>query len=99
MEEAIKTRKDSNRYTGIRGNARRIFMQSDKPKCCAVCGYDKHFEICHIRDISKFPMDTLISEINALNNLIGLCPNHHWELDHGFLTVGPAGFEPAYHPL
>jgi predicted restriction endonuclease len=21
--------------------------------------------------------------VNSLDNLVGLCPNHHWEFDHG----------------
>lgn len=27
-----------------------------------------------------------MEEINDINNLIGLCPNHHWELDHNLLS-------------
>lgn len=83
--EAIGNRKDSNRYTGIRANARRIYYCSAKPKCCMVCGYDKHFEICHIKDIADFAPETKISEINNIENLVALCPNHHWEFDEGLL--------------
>lgn len=87
LEEAIKNRKDSNRYTGIRGNARLIYAKSNKPKSCAVCSYKKHIEICHIKDICDFPTNTLISVINNLENLIALCPNHHWEFDHGLILT------------
>lgn len=31
---------------------------------------------------SDFDDDVLIKEINNINNLIGLCPNHHWEFDN-----------------
>ena len=99
LAAAVGNRKDANRYTGIRGNARKAFFASDRPKCCAVCGYDKHIEVCHVRDISEFPMDTLISVVNSLDNLVALCPNHHWEFDHGYLVLGPAGLEPATNPL
>lgn len=54
-------------------------------KSCQNCGYDKHVEICHIKAIKDFPPETLISEINDLNNLAGLCPNCHWEFDNGIL--------------
>ncbi len=54
---------------------------------CANCGYDKHIEVCHIKPISEHSQDTKISEINKPTNLIGLCPNCHWELDNGLLTI------------
>jgi predicted HNH restriction endonuclease len=25
--------------------------------------------------------------VNALDNLVGLCPNCHWEFDHGLLQL------------
>lgn len=52
---------------------------------CAVCGYTKHVEVCHIKAIKDFPDNATIEEVNNLNNLIGLCPNHHWEFDNGLL--------------
>jgi 5-methylcytosine-specific restriction endonuclease McrA len=69
----------------IRDWARRVYLQSDKPKCCSICGYPKHFEVCHIKAINSFSENTIISEVNALSNLVALCPNCHWELDHGLL--------------
>lgn len=103
IAEATKNRKDdANRYTGIRCNARKIFFKSDKPKICSICGYEKHIEICHIKDISKFSKDTLVSVVNSIDNLIGLCPNHHWEFDRNLLNheeIGRVGFEPTIHPL
>lgn len=56
-------------------------------KKCAVCGYGKHVEIAHIRPISDFPDSATIKEINDLNNVVGLCPNHHWEFDNGLLKL------------
>lgn len=68
--------------SAIQKNAKRIFEKSDKEKCCEECGYDKHYEICHIKSVSDFSDDTLISEINNIDNLKALCPNHHWEFDN-----------------
>lgn len=56
-------------------------------KQCQNCGYDKHVEICHIKPISSFPLDTLLSIINSNENLIPLCPNCHWEFDNGLITI------------
>lgn len=49
---------------------------------CEKCGYDKHIEVCHKRPIKEFDDTHTIKEINDINNLIGLCPNCHWEMDH-----------------
>lgn len=68
--------------SSIQKGARAIYRNSSKPKSCAVCGYDKTYEVAHIRSVSDFSDDALISEINHMDNLIALCPNHHWEFDH-----------------
>jgi hypothetical protein len=67
--------------------ARGAYREADLPRTCKACGYDKHINVCHKKDIKDFPMTALIGEINDLNNLIGLCPNHHWEFDHGQLDI------------
>lgn len=69
----------------IRELARKVFEKSGIEKKCVNCGYDKHIEICHIKGISEFDGNTPISEINDINNIIALCPNCHWELDHNIL--------------
>lgn len=66
----------------IQRNARTSYGLSNKLKKCETCGYDKHFEVCHIKAVSDFPDTALISEINHINNLKALCPNHHWEFDN-----------------
>ena len=91
--EATSKRK-YQKNSRIRNLARKIYRKSTKPKCCIICGYDKHFEVCHVRPISSFPDTAKISQINCLDNLISLCPNHHWELDHGNLIL-PEGFAPS----
>ncbi|WP_443081868.1 HNH endonuclease [Terrisporobacter sp.] len=52
-----------------------------------MCGYTNHIEIAHIKAVSDFDDNILISEINNPDNLIGLCPNHHWEYDNGLLKI------------
>lgn len=70
----------------IRAHARNIYKKSGLPYKC-FCGYDKHVQICHMTAIKDFPMETTVAIINNINNLCPLCPNHHWEFDHGFLTI------------
>ena len=66
----------------IRTRARKVALNNTSVKSCAFCGYDKHVEVCHIKPVSEFPDDATVLEINALENLILLCPNCHWEFDH-----------------
>lgn len=68
-------------------DSRKVYKRSGQPCICKVCGYSHHVQICHIREIKDFPDTSLISEINSILNLIALCPNHHWELDHGILKL------------
>ena len=72
------------RYARLRQDARRLY-QSAFPYRCSRCGYDKHIEVCHKRSLTSFPLETPISVVNSLDNLVGLCPNCHWEFDHGLL--------------
>lgn len=73
--------------SSIRDHAGKVYGIIRGITPCKVCGYTNHVEVCHIRAVSDFPDDALISEINNISNLIGLCPNHHWEFDHGFLNI------------
>jgi hypothetical protein len=72
-------------YYGWKGSitkhARRIFAESNQDLKCRVCGFDFHVHVCHIKEIKEFSDNDKISEINALNNLIALCPNHHIMFD------------------
>ena len=76
-------RQDANRYCYIRQQAQKI--TASWPPKCKICGYDKHVETCHLRDISDFPLTATLQEINHPDNLALLCCNHHWEFDHGLL--------------
>lgn len=82
LREVIYTKHHkSSAYALIRSLARTIAKQQ-KWKSCFNCGYNKHIEICHIKGIHDFDLDTKVIEINNLKNLIPLCPNCHWEFDH-----------------
>ena len=74
------------RYARLRQDARRLYRTAF-PRRCVRCGYDKHIEVCHRRPLASFPPDTPISVVNSLDNLVGLCPNCHWEFDHGLLQL------------
>lgn len=87
-KELFSNRKNwQSARSSIQKMARNVFFSNNKePKCC-VCGYDKHVEVAHIKPVSDFTDETLIKEINSIDNLIGLCPNHHWEYDNGILKI------------
>lgn len=77
--------KDMNKYRQIRNNAKKITSSWEHK--CQKCGYNKHTETCHVRDISDFPDTATMKEINDPNNLVILCRNCHWELDHGIFNI------------
>jgi len=72
--------------TSIRKQAYDIAKTNELLDECTECGYSRHVQCCHIKPIASFPSDTPISVVNALSNLIGLCPTHHWELDNRYLS-------------
>lgn len=76
----------SSAFALIRTRARAI-AQKLNMNSCKICGYNKHVEIAHITPITKFPKNTLVSIVNAPNNLISLCRNCHWEMDHGLTKI------------
>lgn len=88
LRKMYETRKNQhqNVYSYIREQSRKIYLRIN-PSICVACGYNKHVEVCHIKQVSEYPDDALISEINSLDNLVALCPNCHWEFDHGLLKL------------
>jgi hypothetical protein len=87
LKEAIYTHTHkASAYSLVRSRARMTEKMKNNKKCYN-CGYDKHVEVCHINPISSFSEDTLLSVINHDQNLIALCPNCHWEFDHGLLKL------------
>ena len=73
-------------HAHIRQHGRKKYS-SELKKSCLHCGYSRHLELCHIKAISSFGDDALVSKINSRDNVVFLCRNCHWELDHDFLAV------------
>lgn len=81
IEQAIyNNHHRSSAYALIRSRARAT-KKSKQTKLCEKCGYNKHVEVCHIKPISSFDLNTKISIVNHETNLLILCPNCHWEFD------------------
>jgi len=79
--DKIYTKHKYAKYQYVRYWARNIAIDLGWTKC-RLCGYDKHFEVAHIKPISEFPEDTLLTVVNDPTNLMPLCPNCHWEFDN-----------------
>ena len=83
----MKAKRNYQVNSRIRELARTTYLKNNPNPKCEICGYDKHIEVHHIKGISTFSDDTTIAEINAKINLIGLCPNHHWEVENGLINL------------
>lgn len=68
--------------SSIRHHAVLTWLRFGNKLVCSVCGYNKHAEVAHKKAVSDFSDDATVQEINAIDNLIALCPNHHWEFDN-----------------
>lgn len=92
----------SSKAAHVRNFARSWFKHLTKLPC-ANCGYSLHVELCHIAPIRDFPETAKLNEVNAVDNIIQLCPNCHWELDNGHLDidsiVSREGFKPPTSSL
>lgn len=87
IEDVItRTGHRSSANVRVREHARYVGRMHNMNKC-RVCGYTLHVEICHLTPISSYPITTKLSEVNNPRNLVALCPNHHWELDNGHLSL------------
>lgn len=71
-------------HAKIRGHSREVY---DGPMLCQACGYLLHVDVCHIRPVADFPETASLAEVNARDNLVALCPTHHWEFDNGHLSL------------
>jgi hypothetical protein len=71
----------------IREHAALTFSENCTERMCSACGYDKYVEVAHIKSVASFPDSATLAEINHPDNLVGLCPTHHWEFDAGFLVL------------
>lgn len=70
----------------LRSHARRWAMVNLPHVSCHSCDYDKTTELAHIKPLKHFKDSDLIRH-TIENNLVRLCPNHHWEFDHGLHSV------------
>ena len=95
----LQRRRKYQKSSQVREHSRRVYNSSDRPKMCCHCGYTKHYEVCHIKPIADFDDETLITVVNSIDNLIGLCPNCHWEFDNGLLTLPSFKTSPYQHFL
>jgi hypothetical protein len=65
----------------IRTQARKIYKSKFPEMVCIHCKHSGSTQVCHIKAISDFDKFSLVSDINNIKNLIGLCPNCHIDLD------------------
>lgn len=86
-KKEMKDKYEYQKHSRIRSAARSVFFKENSDVKCARCGYRKHVEVCHKKSINSFSDDVPISVINSLENLMGLCPNCHWEFDNGLLIL------------
>ena len=75
------------RHNQVRIWAKKLMKYWGYEKKCFACGYNKHIEVCHKRPISEFSLATKMGVVNSKENLVYLCPNHHWELDNKLLKL------------
>jgi len=83
--QQIKEKGKTWEYSNMRTHSRRVMK--DKLTHCENCGYEKHVEVCHINQVKDFPLETKVIVINSPENLVVLCRNCHWEMDHGLLKL------------
>jgi ribosomal protein L37AE/L43A len=78
---------DTQKYRRIRDQARKIAKQAGLIQTCFKCNYFIHVECAHKNGIETFSDNTLLSDINCIENLIGFCRNCHWEFDNHLFTI------------
>ncbi len=84
--ESFKSTFSRHRYQMVRHHAHQVVRIFGIAKSCMVCSYSTHVELAHKKSIGSFSGNATLNQINDLNNLVYLCPNHHWELDSGILN-------------
>lgn len=80
----FKAKDESRHPSYYRGHVNFITraLNKHREQVCQHCGYNKHIEYCHIKPLSEFPEDVPVSIISDPSNILILCRNCHWELDH-----------------
>lgn len=89
----IKEKRKYQPHVRIRELAKKAITNQKRFDKCANCGYDKHVEICHVKPINAFDESSTVAEINSLDNLVGLCPNCHWEFDNNKISLNKEWFK------
>lgn len=84
--ESVKDKHPSWLHSNIR-NQCRSWNKGIDINGCQVCGYKVHTELCHIKPIASFENTAKLSEINHPDNILVLCPNHHWEFDNNIIKL------------
>jgi hypothetical protein len=79
------TKSSSAKYSVIATHARKKYLNILTK--CMCCNYTRHVEVCHIKSVRSFPDSALLKDINSPENIVILCPNCHWELDHKMLMI------------
>jgi len=74
-------------HAKIRCWARRLYGNYNKSLSCKICNYNLYCEVCHIKPVSQFKDSDNIYDVNHIDNLVVLCPNHHWEFDNGYISL------------
>lgn len=83
LQEAIYMQHHkSSAFALVRTRARSVAKKLGWDHCIE-CKYSHHIEIAHKKPIADFDYSTMLSIINNPDNLLPLCPNCHWEFDHG----------------
>lgn len=74
------------KWATLRELAKRALQRAGIEEKCKLCSF-KYPDVCHIKGINEFDDTSLVKEVNSLENLIYLCPNHHRLLDKNLLSL------------
>lgn len=69
------------KYSQIRTWARKLMKRAGRLDKCEKCDFSLMIEVSHIKAIGDFSPETLMKEVNAQDNMMALCPNHHVEFE------------------
>jgi predicted RNA-binding Zn-ribbon protein involved in translation (DUF1610 family) len=86
ISDLFDDKRAASKYAKIRQRARSKYL-ANRPYECIICKYTLHIEVAHIHSIASFPKETLVSVVNDLSNLAGLCKRCHWEYDNGYIQL------------
>jgi len=79
-----------SKWAVVRKDARKTLKKLEREEACEHCGFDVVVECCHVRAITDFDLTATLAEVNAEDNLVYLCPNHHAMFDRGMLKLETA---------